>query len=121
MDVINREECEPFVTKDTSEIREIMAYRNSACKNISLAEATIYPDRSTEPHYHDESEEIYYFLSGSGHMQLGDEELDVGPGDAVFIPPGTVHQTWNTGNEKLVFLCLCAPPYEHEDTELVDG
>ena len=119
MDIINRDDCEPFITKDTSEIREIMAYRNSGCESMSLAEATVYPGRSTEAHYHEESDEVYYFLSGTGRMRLGEEETDVGPGDTVYIPPGTVHQTWNTGTEDLVILCICVPPYEHEDTELV--
>ncbi|MCL4192955.1 MAG: cupin domain-containing protein, partial [Thermoguttaceae bacterium] len=48
-----------------------------------------------------------------------DEELSqVGPGDAVAIPPGARHQITNTGSSLLTFLCCCAPPYEHDDTLL---
>ncbi|MBN2713711.1 MAG: cupin domain-containing protein [Planctomycetes bacterium] len=120
MEIINRDNCEPFTTKDTSEIREIMAYRNSSCKKTSLAEATLYPGKCTEAHYHPECEEIYYILSGTGRICVDGEERDLAPGDAVLLSPGAVHQTWNTGADKLVFLCICDPPYEHEDTVMVE-
>jgi mannose-6-phosphate isomerase-like protein (cupin superfamily) len=120
MDIIQRDDCTAFETKDGSEIREIMAYRNSACQRTSLAEATVHPGKSTTPHRHPETEEIYYFLSGSGHMQVADEEADVRPGDAVLIPPGAAHKLTNTGSEDLVLLCICCPPYEDKDTHLLE-
>lgn len=118
MEIVNRAACAPFITKDTSEIRELMAYRNSSCARISLAEATLYPGRRTEAHRHPGTEEIYYFLSGRGRMRIEGEEDGVGPGDAVLIPPGLLHQAENSGTEPLVFLCVCAPAYEHADTIL---
>jgi len=116
VDIINRDDCAAFETKDGSTIREIMAYRNSGCEQVSLAEATVHPGEETIPHYHGCSEEIYYFLSGSGEMSVGGEHEMVGSGDAVYIPPETEHWVANSGVEDLVFLCICCPPYEHEDT-----
>ncbi len=116
MDIINRDDCAAFETKDGSTIREIMAYRNSSCERMSLAEATVQPGEETIPHYHGDSEEIYYFLSGSGEMGVGGEREGVGPRDAVYIPPETEHWVANSGEEALVFLCICCPPYEHGDT-----
>jgi len=116
MEIVGRDRCAPFVTKDTSEIREIMAYRNSSCQRMSLAEATLYPGRGTERHRHPATEEIYYVLSGLGRIVVEGKAGRIGPGDAVLIPPGHAHQTWNTGEEPLVFLCVCAPAYEHDDT-----
>ena len=52
-------------------------------------------------------------------MTIGGEIAPVGAGDAIAIPPTQVHQITNTGNEPLVFLCACVPPYEHDDTVLV--
>ena len=52
-------------------------------------------------------------------MTIGKEERTVGPGDAVAIPPEAIHQIVNSGDRPLVFLCCCAPPYEHDDTFLV--
>ena len=111
---------EAFTTKDGSEIRELLAHRNSSIRNQSLAEARLPPGAATTPHYHPRTEEIYYIISGSGRMQIGDEIRDVSPGDAIAIPPGQVHQITNIGDATLLFLCCCAPGYEHSDTVLVD-
>jgi mannose-6-phosphate isomerase-like protein (cupin superfamily) len=53
-------------------------------------------------------------------MRVGEESGEVGPGDAIAIPPGAVHQIDNTGREVLRFLCCCAPGYEHDDTVLAE-
>jgi len=118
MDVVNLSQVEPFTTKDGSEIRELLAARNSVIRNQSLAEARLPPGASTTPHHHPRTEEIYYILDGVGRMQIADELRDVGPGDAIAIPPGARHQITNTGAEVLRFLCCCAPGYEHDDTVL---
>jgi mannose-6-phosphate isomerase-like protein (cupin superfamily) len=118
MDIRNIERAAALTTKDGSEIRELLAYRNSAIRNQSLAEARLPPGRSTAPHHHVQAEEIYYVLEGAGRMRIGDDTRPVGPGDAVAIPPGAVHQITNTGPTVLRFLCCCAPAYEHADTIL---
>ena len=41
MDVKNLDEVPSFITKDGSEIRELLAHRNSAIRNQSLAEARL--------------------------------------------------------------------------------
>jgi mannose-6-phosphate isomerase-like protein (cupin superfamily) len=110
---------EPFVTKDGSEIRELAGTPTGNSMNQSLAEATVPAGAETEEHYHQASEEIYLFTSGSGRMRLGDEEADVSAGDTIVIPPGTRHKLWNTGTEPLRLLCCCAPPYSHADTFFV--
>jgi mannose-6-phosphate isomerase-like protein (cupin superfamily) len=121
MDVHNIERVSPFTTKDGSEIRELLAHRNSAIVNQSLAEARLPPGASTTPHYHRVTEEIYYLLEGEGRMRIDGETRNVTPGDAIAIPPGAVHQITNTGGGVLKFLCCCAPGYEHDDTVLVES
>lgn len=120
MDIQNIGRVPAFTTLDGSEIRELLAHRNSSIRNQSLAEARLAPGQSTTPHFHRRSEEIYYILSGEGQMRLAGEVRQVGGGDAIAIPPGVVHQLTNTGAEVLKLLCCCAPGYEHEDTVLVE-
>jgi len=120
MDVINQGDAVPFITADGSTIRELLAHRNSAIRKQSLAEARLAPGCATIPHHHAVTEEIYYILSGVAEMTLAAESRTVRPGDAIAIPPGVRHTIRNVGREELVFLCTCAPGYEHADTFLDD-
>lgn len=120
MDIVNLDQAPPFTTKDGSEIRELLAHRNSCIQKQSLAEARLPAGAATTPHYHQRTEEIYYITHGQGQMRIGQELRDVRPGDAIAIPPGQVHQIRNTGPDVLRLLCCCAPAYEHDDTFLVE-
>lgn len=120
MDITALASAPAFITKDGSEIRELLAYRNSCIRNQSLAEARLPVGASTQEHYHAVTEEIYFITSGKGRMRIDDETRDVGPGDAIAIPPGRRHKLWNTGNTQLTLLCCCAPAYEHSDTIITE-
>ncbi len=120
MDVNNLEAVAAFITKDGSEIRELLAYRNSAIRNQSLAEARVPVGTSTQEHYHVRAEEIYYITHGTGRMRIEQESRDVKAGDAIAIPPRRKHKLWNTGTEVLRLLCCCAPAYEHDDTIITE-
>lgn len=120
MDIRNLNDVVPFITKDGSEIRELLAHRNSALRNQSLAEACLPPGCATLEHYHATSEEIYFITAGRGRLRIEQEEAEVKPGDAIAILPGQRHKLWNTGAEPLRLLCCCAPAYEHSDTVLTE-
>lgn len=121
MDIQNLDRVPAFITKDGSEIRELLAYRNSCIRNQTLAEARLEAGTCTTPHHHVKTEEIYFILEGRGHMRVGFETAAVAPGDAIAIPPGASHQITNTGDGLLRVLCCCAPGYEHDDTILESG
>jgi mannose-6-phosphate isomerase-like protein (cupin superfamily) len=120
MDIKNLTEVSAFTTKDGSEIREMLAHRNSGIRNQSLAEARLPAGSATQEHYHVRTEEIYYITHGTGRIRIDGEIRDVKPGDAIAIRPGQKHKLWNTGNETLRLLCCCAPAYEHEDTVITE-
>ena len=92
MDVKNLKEVAAFVTKDGSEIRELLAHRNSAIRNQSLAEAKLAPGASTQEHYHGRTEEIYYITHGQGRIRIDGEIRELTVGDAIAIPPGRLAQ-----------------------------
>jgi mannose-6-phosphate isomerase-like protein (cupin superfamily) len=114
----NLDDLVPFVTRDGSSIRELAGLVSLPARQQSLAEATVPARGETGEHYHRNTEELYLFTSGMGRMRLGDEERSVRAGDCVVIPPGMPHKLFNDGDEPLVLLCCCSPPYTHEDTEL---
>jgi mannose-6-phosphate isomerase-like protein (cupin superfamily) len=120
MDIQNISNVPAFITKDGSEIRELLAYRNSVIRNQSLAEARVPVGGSTQEHYHPRAEEIYFITAGTGRIRIETEVREVKPGDAIAIPPGQKHKLWNTGTETLKLLCCCAPAYEHSDTIITE-
>ena len=126
MRIHHRDEAEPFETKDTSLIREIVHPINSHAQNQSLAEATVAPSATTQAHFHTYSEEIYFVLCGEAVFRMEDEcgnveQSTLVAGAAVIIAPDRKHQIRNCGTQELRFLCCCAPPYSHDDTQLCDS
>mgnify|MGYP001055324465 CR=1 FL=1 len=57
-------------------------------------------------HKHEDSEEIYYVISGRGLMKVDDEEVEVGAGDAVLTKKGSSHGIRNIGNTNLRLLVI---------------
>lgn len=109
-----------YVTRDGSEIRELMHPAAQGNKAQSLAEAIVKQGQQTHLHQHHNSEELYFITNGKGYMTLGEEQFDVIVGDTICIPPGTPHSIKNIGTEALHILCMCSPPYNHDDTELLE-
>ena len=120
MEIKNLEEVAAFITKDGSEIRELLAYRNSAIRQQSLAEARLAPGAATQEHYHLKAEEIYYITAGCGTIRIDGQSRAVKAGDAIAILPGQRHKLWNTGRQTLRLLCCCAPAYDDSDTFLCE-
>ncbi len=51
----------------------------------------------------------YKGQSGSAEMAVDDENRQVGPGDATWIPTGSSHSLLNNENEDLVILVVASP------------
>ena len=110
----------PYITKDGSEIRELMHPIVQGNKLQSLAEATVPLGGKTLRHKHIITEELYHVTKGHGLMTLGEEQFEVFVGDTICITPGTEHCIENLGNEPLVLLCCCSPAYAYDDTHLIE-
>lgn len=70
-----------------------------------LAHASV-PAGETLIGHVDPMEEIYIIQSGRGRMQVGDEALEVEPGDAIHIPIGQFHELTNIGEGELTILVV---------------
>ncbi len=68
-------------------------------------------------HRHDDAEEVYVVLSGSGRIKLDDDIVDLGPLDAIRIAPGVIRQL-EAGSDGLEFLAV--GPRHKGDAEMVD-
>jgi mannose-6-phosphate isomerase-like protein (cupin superfamily) len=86
-------------------------------ETIGLAYLVVHPGkRQPFAHRHDEAEEVYVVLSGSGRVKLDDEVAEVGPLDAIRVSPRVVRafEAGPDGLELLVF-----GPHHPKDAELV--
>ena len=78
------------------------------------------PGHDRKPlHRHGAQEELFYLLEGPGHIQLGEETLEVEPGTAIRVPPRTPRRVFNAADRPSVWLIVGAPPVEH-DGEVLD-
>lgn len=111
---------EPYRTLDGSLVTELVRPEGESSRNLSVAEAVLMPGQSTIAHYHSLSEEVYYVLEGSGVLYLNSVPHELSVGQAHLIHPGEEHKLTCAGTGPLRILCLCAPPYQHEDTTLTE-
>ena len=81
----------PHVTKDGSQIRELMHPALHGNRAQSFAEALVAPGVKTLLHRHRVTEEIYHVTQGAGRMTLGAQQFDVAAGDTLCIAPGPAH------------------------------
>lgn len=86
----------------------------------SVAYAIIPPRAATRKHYHPIAEETYYILSGMGRLVIDGQMCHVRSGDTVLIEPNERHQIWAEGDENLVFVVVCAPPWESSNSVFVE-
>ncbi|MHA7650355.1 cupin domain-containing protein [Mycobacterium sp. ML4] len=114
MFVSNVRDARPFLAADLSEIHLLVDRVNTGISSVSLAHATVAPGAETVWHRLQDTDEIYFVLSGCGLMSVGDECREVGSGDAVWVPAGVRQRIANTGSGPLVFLCVCGPAYVRE-------
>ena len=67
-------------------------------------------------HNTERNEEVLVFLSGRGLAVIGNNCCyEVGEGKVSYIPPDTVHDIKNTGNQPLIYV-YCVAPVHHKQS-----
>jgi len=79
------------------------------CKHFCMGYVTLDARGGQVPWHVQDSEEVYFLLSGECEMCLGRERQIVSGGQAVYIPPGEYHQMTNVGPGPAVFLYVYGP------------
>lgn len=97
------------------EVKHLVAPWTVGASKLWLGISVIDPGSASNPHHHDRQEEVFYCLSGTGRIRVGEETFDVRPGSCVFVPPGALHQLVNTDSEEVLrILCATAPPFSRD-------
>jgi len=84
----------------------------SPSKNLKMGYTTVYANGKTTGHSHEDHEEVYYVIQGRGKMIVGDSEYEIKTGDALYVPFGLFHTTYNTGILPLQLLWVTAKDIE---------
>jgi quercetin dioxygenase-like cupin family protein len=81
--------------------------------------------RVPPPHSHADNEECVYVLEGTLRYRVGGETRDLGPGDWMATPRGSVHHFSNPGTEPARTLVMMTPDigaqYFHDVRAVVDA
>ncbi len=88
--------------------------KDSPSRRLTMGHTTVYPTGTTTGHTHGDMEEIYYVISGTGRMVVGEDEYDIRPGDSLYVPPGEFHTTIQTGILPLTLLWVTCVVDEDE-------
>jgi len=100
-----------------SEARENMRGGDGAAKLTALApdlpenlrlfsEIRLDPGCSIGYHVHENETELFYFISGSGVVMDGEDEIKISAGDTMATPSGSGHSVKNDGAGPLVFVAV---------------
>ena len=80
---------------------------NQFGNKLVLSSTLLEPNMSTSGHFHNGQEDVYFFVSGEGEMELNYDRFKVRPGDVVNIEDGVFHRVFNTqSNQQLYFVCV---------------
>jgi mannose-6-phosphate isomerase-like protein (cupin superfamily) len=92
--------------------------------NAEICEAFIVqvaPNKFTHRHVHDDTEQLFFILSGKGRMDLErggkKESFILQPNDFVHVPRNCYHQTFCEGTDSLKYLAIDCFPGGHNPDE----
>jgi quercetin dioxygenase-like cupin family protein len=95
----------------------VLAFAKEKMKKVGLVDTPslfcdaycFEPGQEQAGHRHAVGDKLYFVLSGTGRIRVGNDERDVRPGDLVCAPAGEDHAVRNPGPERLVLLVMMAP------------
>jgi quercetin dioxygenase-like cupin family protein len=77
------------------------------------------PGSKHELHRHPNAEEVEYLISGSGIAYVGDDAVELGPGEAVFVPQNAYHGFENNSDAEVTMAWYYAGAASLEDAGFV--
>jgi mannose-6-phosphate isomerase-like protein (cupin superfamily) len=88
-------------SREQSSEKSKMLVSNS---RVVLGRVILEPGDAHPANSHNDEEEYYYIVRGSGMIQLDESEYSIEAGDVVQIPAGTRHGIRNSGKNPIEYL-----------------
>jgi len=93
---------------------------STGARQLTVIDVSLDPGQGHDFHKHPDQEEVIVVRAGEIEQWLEDEKTVLGPGEAVFVGMGTVHASFNTGQETAQLTVALAPCVGEGGYELVD-
>ncbi|EKC5748756.1 cupin domain-containing protein [Cronobacter sakazakii] len=88
-------------------------------QNLSVIHERMPVGRAEQRHYHEQSRQCFFVLSGVLTMALNGERVTLTAGEAIEIPPLAPHQARNDGQEAVEFLVISQPTTRGDRVDLI--
>jgi mannose-6-phosphate isomerase-like protein (cupin superfamily) len=75
---------------------------------VHFSRITLKPGADNKTHDHDDIEQFYLVMEGTGKVWVGDEEREVSAGDTIFLPAKVPHGFENTTDKPTILLMIGA-------------
>jgi len=92
--------------KIVKRIQDNLGLEDGAGRLLGVLDTTLENGAAITPHLHENIEEVYYVIEGTGRMTIGDEEKKVAAGDVIYIPPKKIHTLVQSGEKPLRFITV---------------
>jgi quercetin dioxygenase-like cupin family protein len=91
----------------------------SGSDQLIVIDATVAARGRHSFHKHPRQDEVLLVVSGRIEQWLGEGKCELGPGDAVFVPRGTVHATFNPFDQEAHVVAVATPCVGAEGHEAI--
>ncbi len=110
MDFINKEDITVLKT-DFQESHQLLWNENSKSERATITKVYVYPGKTNYRHIHENSEQIWIAIHGTGSLLLADDQTkEFSEGDVVRFADGDVHGITNNMNEEFIYISVTTPP-----------
>lgn len=85
-------------------------------RNMTVTWIDVPSGASQELHSHEEAEQVYIVVRGSGTLSAAGDTEHLVPGDLAMIPPATDHTLANEESEELALVSVQSPAVSVDET-----
>lgn len=78
---------------------------------LTVGKCFIRPGEQNPPHYHPNCDEVLHVINGTITHRVEEDYVEMGPGDTISIPTGSVHNARNTGEVEAELLICFSTAY----------
>lgn len=109
--VVNINAIDSFTFPGGLRVRRLITKKREDSGNLLLGIAMADPGEGLRWSYA-KNDEVYFIVRGKITLKYGEEEVEAGEGDAVYLPMGWDYELKNTGTEPMMLVYVLSPSPE---------